>query len=79
MSRIGEVREQRVGLEDDPEVALADRQGRDVPARLLDRPLALHIEAGNGAKQRGLAAARGAEEGDELALPHLEIDALAVR
>jgi hypothetical protein len=39
-----------------------------------DRPPALHVQAGNGAEQRGLAAAGGAEEGDELALPNLQFD-----
>ncbi len=70
----GEVGEQRVGLEDDAEVALCRRQARNVPALLVDRARGLRIEPGDGAQQGGLAAARGPEEADELALGDIERD-----
>src|SRR5207302_2207326 len=70
----GEVGEERIGLEDDAEVALGRRQPRDVAAPLADRAGGLRIEAGDGAQQRRLAAARGAEETDELALGDIERD-----
>ena len=41
----GEVGKQRVGLEDDAEVALGHRQGGDVAAALLDAAGGLHVEA----------------------------------
>ena len=40
------------------------------------RALVLRVEAGDGAQQRGLAAAGRPEEADELAAPDLEIDRL---
>src|SRR5215204_4796592 len=70
----GEIGKERIGLEDDAEVALGRRQRRDVLALLMDGARALRIEAGDGAQQGGLAAARGAEETDELALDDIERD-----
>ena len=72
--RHGQVGEQRVGLEDDAEVALRRRQMRHVAAGDLDAAGVLRLEPGDHAQQRGLAAARGAEEADELALLHLQRD-----
>jgi hypothetical protein len=69
-----EVGKERVGLEDDAEVALGGRRVADVAAVDLDRALVLGVEAGDGAQERGLAAARGAEEADELAAGDVEVD-----
>jgi hypothetical protein len=69
-----EIRKQRVGLEDDAVVAARRRQSRDVAAVLHDAPGALRFEAGDDAQQRGLAAARRAEQADELALVDREAD-----
>ena len=69
-----QVGEQRIGLEDDAEVALGRRQRRDVPPLLVDGAGGLRIEAGDGAQQGGLAAARRTEEADELALGDIETD-----
>jgi hypothetical protein len=67
-----QVGEQRVGLEDDAVIALRRRQGRDVAPALLDRAAGLQVEAGDGTQKRGLAAARRAEEADELSLADVE-------
>ena len=75
----GQVGEQRVGLEDDAEVALRRRQPRDVAAADLDRAGVLHLEAGDHAQQRGLAAAGRPEEADELAALDLERDVIERR
>jgi len=69
-----EVGEERIGLEDDAEVALGRRQRRHVPALLVDRPGGLRIKARDRAQQRRLAAARRPEETDELALLDVERD-----
>ena len=75
----GQVGEQRVGLEDDAEVALGRRQARDVAPGLLDAAGGLRLEAGDDAQQRGLAAARRPEEADELALRDVEVDVASAR
>src|SRR3546814_18782806 len=55
-----QVGEQRVGLEDDAEVALGDRQRRDVAPGLLDAAARLQVEPGDGAPQElGRASCRG--------------------
>jgi len=41
---------------------------------LHDAPGALRLEAGDDAQQRGLAAARGAEEADEFSLADRQAD-----
>ena len=69
-----EVREQRVGLEHDAEVARGRRQVRDVAPADLDHAFVLRVEARDRAQQRGLAAARRPEEADELALVDVERD-----
>jgi hypothetical protein len=61
-------------LEDDAEVALGRRQCRDVAPFLVDGAGGLRIEAGDGAQQRGLAAAGRAEEADELTLGDIQTD-----
>src|SRR5439155_22530852 len=74
--RDGEVREERVGLEDDAEVALRGRERRDVAPSLLDAPLRLQVEAGDGAEEGRLAAPGRSDEADELAVGDLERDAV---
>jgi len=61
-------------LEDDAVVALCWRQAGDVAPGQLDAPGALCLQPGDDAQQRGLAAARRAEEADELTLGDLEMD-----
>jgi len=74
--RDGQVGKQRVRLEDDAEVALRHRQRRDLLVALEDPSGALGVEARDAAKQRRLAAARRAEEADELAPRDLERNVL---
>src|SRR5262245_11712432 len=69
-----EVGEQRVRLEHDAVVALRRRQRGDVAPVLHDAPGALRLEAGDDAQQRGLAAAGGPEQADELALGDRQAD-----
>ena len=69
-----QVGEQRVGLEDDAVVALRRRQHRDVAPGQFDAPGGLRLQPGDDAQQRGLAAARRAQEADELALGDLQVD-----
>jgi hypothetical protein len=61
------VREQRVGLEHHRDVAIGGRQVRDISAADQDRPRGRHFEPGDHAQRRGLAAARRAEQRDQLA------------
>src|SRR5207302_7160763 len=70
------VRKQRVVLEDRVDVALVGRQRRHV--LVLEQQLAAVglLEAGDDAQRRGLAAAGGPEEGQELRAADREIDAL---
>src|SRR5262249_57769946 len=49
---------------------------RRVPPALHEPSRGLQVEAGNGAQQRGLAAARGTEKAGELPLGDLERDVL---
>ena len=68
----GEVREQRVALEDHAEVALLGRQVRD--ARVVDEDVARRglDEAGDDHEQRGLPRAGWAEQRQELTARHVE-------
>ncbi len=70
------VRPERVGLKDHRHAAPLRRQAGDVAPGDQDPPGPDLGEAGDGAQQRGLAAAGRAEQGDELAGRHLERDAL---
>ena len=63
----GHVREQAVRLEHHPHVALVGGHPGEVLAADLDAARVGVLEAGEAAQRRGLAAARGAEQGDELA------------
>ena len=69
-----EVLEQRVALEDRVHVALVGRHGLHRLALEVDASLAGLLEAGHHAQRRGLAAARGAEQREELALLDLEVE-----
>ena len=68
----GHVAEQRVVLEDEPDVALARVHVGHVAAVQRDAAMVDFGEAGNGAQQRALAAAAGAEQHQELALPDVQ-------
>jgi hypothetical protein len=76
----GAVRPQRVGLEHEAEPARLGRQvdlARGVEQHVaadVDRAAVRPLEAGDGAQQRGLAAAGGAEQGDDLARRHRDRD-----
>jgi hypothetical protein len=62
-----QVREQRVALEHDAEVALGCRQIGYLALGLEDAAGGLDVEPGDGPQQRGLAAPGGPEKTDELA------------
>ncbi len=68
------VREQRVVLEAHVDLALVGRDADHICATQQDRPGVGLLEAGDHPHRRGLAAARRAEQGDELALGDLERD-----
>ena len=67
-----EMREQRVVLEHHVDRPAVRRHGADVLAVEQDAAGAQLLEAGEQAQQRGLAAAGGAEQREELALPDVE-------
>ena len=71
-----QVRKQRVGLEDDAEIAVRRRQIGDLLVGLEDPARRLDVEPGDRPQQRGLAAAGGPEETDELPRKYLEGDVL---
>ena len=72
----GHVGEQAVLLEDHTDVALFGGQVGDILAVEEDLALGNLFETGETAQQGRFAAARGAEQGDELAVLHAQIDAL---
>ncbi len=75
----GHVREQAVGLEHHPHVALVGRRSRDVLA-VDDDPARIRlVESGNEAQRRRLAAAARAEQRHELAGLEGEVDPLERR
>ena len=59
-----------------PGGALRGRQARDVAARLPHLAARLLLQPRDDAQQGGLAAARGPEEADELALADAQVDAV---
>ena len=72
------MRPERIGLEDDADIAVLRRHvpavaGHQSPVE-ADRTAGQRVEAGDQAKQGRLAAARRAEQRDELARPDLEGD-----
>ena len=70
-----EMGEERVVLEHDADVAPVRRQAGDVAPVERHAAAVGREETGHDPEQRGLAAARGAEQRDELARPHGEVDA----
>ena len=72
----GEMRIERVGLEHHGDAALGRRRVDDVDA--IDQHLAggRILQPGDDAQQGGLAAAGRPDENDELAVVHVEVDAL---
>ena len=72
----GHVRVERVGLEDHGDVARARRQVVDHPAADADLAAGDLLEPRDHAQRRGLAAAGGADQRDELAVGDLEVDAV---
>ena len=67
-----QMREERVALEDHPEAAALGWQGVEALVVEPDLAGARRQQPGEQVEGGGLAAARGAEEGDELAAAHLE-------
>ncbi len=74
--RDGQVRKQRVGLEHHADIALVRLQPGDVLAADDDGAGGRLLEAGDHAQHGGLAAARRAEEGDELAARDIQVEIL---
>src|SRR5262249_12525226 len=72
----GHVREERIGLEHHPHVALVGSDAGDVLALDEDPARVRPVEAGDEAQRRRLAAARRSEQRQELALAELDVDAL---
>ena len=68
------VRIERVGLEHHGELALGRRLAGHVAAVDVDRAAAGVLQPGDQPQQRGLAAARRADEDDELAVLDVEVD-----
>ena len=68
----GQVREERVGLEDGVDVALVRRPPRDRLLAEVDRALARLLEPADHAQRRRLATAGGAEQREEAAAVDLE-------
>ena len=67
-----QIGKQRIRLEDDAEIPFRRRQSGNVLAGLLDAAIGLDIEAGDGAQQRRLAAARWPQEADEFAFENIK-------
>jgi len=70
------MRKQRIALEHDADVAPVRRQPGDVLPVERDAALVGPHQPGHDPQQRGLAAARGTEQRDELAAGHREVDAV---
>ena len=70
------VREHGVILEHHVDWALVGRNIRHVLPVDQDAAFRWHFEPGQHAQQGGLAAARGPQQREELALPHLQIDSV---
>jgi hypothetical protein len=69
------VREQRIGLEHHVDRTRVGRHARHVGAFDDDAAFARHLEAGQHAQQRGLAAAGAAQQREQLARGDIEVDA----
>ena len=73
------VAEERVVLEDEADMALADAEPKSVLAGEQHQAGGGEIEAGEDAQERRLAGARGPEQGDELAGVDIERNAMERR
>ena len=73
------VREQRDVLEHHRDAPVLRREVRHVPTADVDRPARGDGQSRDGLHRRGLAAARRADEGDELAVPNLEVHVVDCR
>lgn len=73
------VPEQGVVLKDEPDVTIARRLGGDAAAGVEHLAAVRRLEAGDDPQERRLAAARGAEQGDELARRDVEADVVQDR
>src|SRR5262245_52381863 len=71
-----QVGEERVTLEDGVDRALVGRRLGHIDAVEQDLTVGGLLEPGEHAQRGGLAAARGAEQGEELARLDLEVDAV---
>jgi hypothetical protein len=69
------VREKRVVLEHDADVAPERRQIDDRPSLQVDLARGRRKKSGDEAERRSLAAAGGSEQRHEFAFAHIEIDA----
>src|SRR5262249_13181780 len=67
---------ERVGLEHHGDVAVLGRDGIDQAIVDPDLPRRHRLQPGDHRQQGALAAARGADQGDELAVARLDVDAL---
>ena len=68
------MREERIVLEDGVDIAVVRRDLSDIDTRELDRAGGRLLEARDHAQHRRLARARGAEQGEELAVGDVEVD-----
>src|SRR5260221_566323 len=66
---------QRIALEHHAKATACGRPARDVIALEQHPALVRHVDAADDAQQRGLAAARRAEQADELARLHVQVNA----
>ena len=73
------VRVQRVALEHHRQAALFRRHVVHAPAIDLQLAACDVLQSGDAAQQRALATARGADEDDEFAVAHLQVDAVQYR
>ena len=69
-----EIGKQGIGLKNDAEITLGGRRIRNIAPIDMDGARSLAIEPRDGTQKRRLAAAGGAEEADEFAPFHVEID-----
>src|SRR3989442_1740185 len=71
----GHVAKQRIVLEDEPDVALARREVRDVLVLEQHGARIGYFEARDDAQQRGLPGPRRAEQSEQIAVGHVEVHA----
>ncbi len=73
-SKHAHVREQRIVLKDGVDIAVVRRQLADVVSTEKHGTGRGQFESGDHSQHRGLAATRGAEQREELALVDFEVD-----